>query len=107
MERTMKKLHLRVEEITVESFQLNPGMAGRGTVRANAEPGCMSYDNPMCTEGCTEYCETDGGGRGYTCDGRCHTRNTNCDCSGPKNPFGTVYNDVTCVNGCYSGSVYC
>lgn len=103
----MKKLQLRVEDLSVESFQLQGRPDGSGTVRGNAEPGCMSYDNPMCTAGCTEYCETVGGGRGYTCDGRCHTRNTNCDCSGPKNPYGTVYNDASCAPQCASGSIFC
>jgi hypothetical protein len=78
----VKKLTLRLDALSVETFEMMPGTRSRGTVRANAEPGCLSYENPMCTAGCTDYCETNGGGAGPTCATRCWTRNTNCDCSG-------------------------
>jgi len=72
----MKKLALKLEELSVETFGVDGAAGDRGTVNGNIGPYPQTFNvNPDCSAGCTDYCETDGGGAGYTCDFRCQTRN--------------------------------
>jgi hypothetical protein len=71
-----RKLALKLDDLVVDSFDTSAVNRARGTVRGNIGtwPTTMNV-NDMCSAGCTDYCETDGGGRGATCDFRCETRN--------------------------------
>lgn len=97
------KLKLNLEDLGVESFETAGARDAAGTVHGHAitEPETFQV-NDMCTAGCTEYCETDGGGAGYTCDVRCYSRQ-NCDtwaCGG-----GSWW-EPTCQVTCYSDVAY-
>lgn len=72
----MKKLALKLDDLAVDSFDTAAQRGGRGTVRGNIGPWPTTFNvNPDCSAGCTDYCETNGDGRGTTCDVRCETRN--------------------------------
>jgi hypothetical protein len=72
----MKKLSLKLDDLAVDSFDTAAPARGRGTVRGNIGPWPTTLNvNGNCSAGCTDYCETNGGGVGYTCDIRCETRN--------------------------------
>ena len=72
----MKKLALKLDELAVETFDTAAVRENRGTVMGNLGPYPQTLNvNPDCSAGCTDYCETNGDGRGYTCDIRCQTNN--------------------------------
>jgi hypothetical protein len=69
----MRKLHLELSQLKVESFETNEAAAGRGTVQAHASPRC--YTNLTCdpqVDTCAEV-ETCGGWAScyLSCDTMC------------------------------------
>lgn len=72
----MKKLSLKLDDLTVDTFDLDRTTDARGTVlgRLGPYPQTLAV-NDACSAGCTDYCETNGDGSGYTCDIRCYTNN--------------------------------
>ncbi|HEX8395660.1 MAG TPA: hypothetical protein VF665_25130 [Longimicrobium sp.] len=82
----MKKMKLALDDLTVDSFSIEAATGRRGTVRGNLVD--TTGDDYSYGAGCTQYCETDGGGRGLTCDIRCYP-SSKCN-------WGTQFNAVTC-----------
>ena len=78
----MKKLTLRLDELSVESFDTQPGRSERGTVLANSDYSC--YTGACCTPAGTYG--------GNTCETTCHQ--IRCDCT---------YLDGTCDLSCGYG----
>ena len=86
----MKKLHLNLDALNVESFATNEGRRGTGTVKAHATDdwacntaqyyGCYSGTCPN-SDGCTLACPDDTFGETQTdCSRQC-SRNTCVGCT--------------------------
>lgn len=90
----MKKVRLKLEldDLTVESFSVGADPSRKGTVVGHLVD--TTGDDYSYGAGCTQYCETDGGGGGNTCDIRCYL-SSKCN-------WGSQYGAVTCqgFDGC-------
>lgn len=88
----MRKLSLKVEELTVESFEISAAEGRSGTVRAHYNTDDCNTPQYMCvSDGNT--CDATCGG---TCDATCDTCEDSCD--GTCEP---TLGAVTCPPECY------
>jgi hypothetical protein len=77
------KIRLRLEALSVESFELTPAVAGqRGTVKGNeSAPTTGPVECYSLKESCAGTCIVYDTCDGFSCNGTCHP--TNCTTTDP------------------------
>ncbi|HEX2208628.1 MAG TPA: hypothetical protein VHG93_13160 [Longimicrobium sp.] len=76
----MKKLHLELSDLSVESFETTDAVDGRGTVQAHISPRCVT--NYTCDEAANTCAHVETCGGWASCYVSCDTQCPVAECQG-------------------------
>lgn len=94
----MKKLTLKLDELSVESFEIAAPRQLRGTVRGHGDSSDCSYGSPMYTA-CDLSCEFECGQSGE-CTPACPGGSGTCGGGGSTDPTCETACDLSCEFAC-------